>query len=188
LNDKVLVARFGAAHGVRGEIKVWAFTADPLAVADYGPLEDKDGKRRFVIDALRPNKDFLVARVAGVDDRTAAEALRNVELYLPRERLPAIDEDDTWYYADLVGLAAVAPDGAAIGTVAAVHNFGAGDIVEIAPAGGATTLLLPFTETAVPEVDVEAGRIVVVLPEEIEAREADEANSVRSRGSGNPES
>jgi len=174
--DKVLVARFGAAHGVRGEIRLWSFTADPLAVADYGPLESKDGKRQFVIDALRPAKDFLVARIDGVDDRNAAEALRNVELYLPRERLPEIDEDDTWYYADLVGLAAVAPDGGVIGTVAAVHNFGAGDVIEIAPTGGGKTLLLPFTAAVAPEVNVKAGRLVVVLPEEIEAREADDTN------------
>ncbi|HXD45676.1 MAG TPA: ribosome maturation factor RimM [Pseudolabrys sp.] len=186
--SSVLVARFGAAHGVRGEIRLWSFTADPLAVADYGPLETKDGKRQFVIAALRPNKDFLVARIEGVGDRNAAEALRNVELYLPRARLPAIDEDDTWYYADLVGLAAVAPDGAAIGTVAAVHNFGAGDMIEIATASGGKTMLLPFSEAVVPEVDVKAGRIVVVMPKEIEVREADEPNSVRSRESGNPES
>ena len=170
--DTVLVARFGAAHGVRGEIRLWSFTGDPLAIADYGPLETKDGKRQFVIDSLRPNKDFLVARIDGVGDRNAAEALRNVELYLPRERLPEIDEDDTWYYADLVGLAAVAPDGTDVGTVAAVYNFGAGDTVEIAPASGGKTLLLPFTEAVVPEVDVKAKRIVVVLPEEIEVREA----------------
>ena len=170
--DTVLVARFGAAHGVRGEIRLWSFTGDPLAIADYGPLETKDGKRQFVIDSLRPNKDFLVARIDGVGDRNAAEALRNVELYLPRERLPEIDEDDTWYYADLVGLAAQAPDGTDVGTVAAVYNFGAGDIVEIAPAAGGKTLLLPFTEAVVPEVDVKAKRIVVVLPEEIEVREA----------------
>ena len=174
--DSVLVARFGAAHGVRGEIRLWSFTADPLAIADYGPLEDKTGKRQFVIDTLRPNKDFLVARIDGVGDRNAAEALRNVELYLPRERLPEIDEDDTWYYADLVGLDAVAPDGAAIGTVAAVYNFGAGDIIEIAPANGGKTLLLPFTEAVVPEVDVKTKRIAVVLPAEIEAREGGDPN------------
>ena len=178
--DNVLVARFGAAHGVRGEIRLWSFTADPLAIADYGALETKDGKRQFVIDTLRPNKDFLVARIEGVGDSNAAEALRNVELYLPRERLPAIDEDDTWYYADLVGLAATAPDGAAIGTVAAVYNFGAGDIVEISPAGGGKTLLLPFTEAVVPEVDVTAKRIVVVLPAEIEAREGEDTNATGS--------
>jgi 16S rRNA processing protein RimM len=164
----VLVARFGAAHGVRGEVKLWSFTADPLAVGHYGPLQTKDGGRQFVIASLRPAKDFIVARIEGVNDRDAAEALRNVELYLPRERLPEIEEDDTWYYADLVGLAAVAPDGAAIGAVTAVHNFGAGDMLEIAPAGGGKTLLLPFSEAVVPEVDIEAGRIVVAMPEEAE--------------------
>ena len=164
--SRVLVARFGAAHGVRGEIKLWSFTQDPLAIADYGPLEDKNGTRQFVIDALRPNKDFLVARIDGVGDRNAAEALRNVELYVPRERLPAIDEDDTWYHADLIGLAAVAPDGSTIGTIAALHDFGAGDVIEIAPVGGGQTLILPFTEAVVPEVDVKAKRIVVVLPSE----------------------
>ena len=174
MTERVIVAKIGAAHGVRGEVKLWPFTQDPLAVADYGPLETKDGRRPFVIDTLRPNKDFLVARIEGVGDRNAAEALRNVELYLPRERLPEIDEDDTWYYADLVGLDAVAPDGAAIGTVAAVYNFGAGDIVELTPAGGGKTLLLPFTEAVVPEVDIKAKRIVVVLPAEIEAREGGE--------------
>lgn len=166
--SKVLVGRFGSAHGVRGEIKLWSFTADPLAVADYGPLESKDGKRQFVIDSLRPAKDFLVARIEGVADRDAAEALRNVEIYLPRERLPAIDEDDTWYYADLVGLAAVGPDGVALGTVAAVHNFGAGDVIEIAPVAGGKTLLLPFSEALVPEVNVKAGRVIVVVPSETE--------------------
>ena len=170
--DKVLVARFGAAHGVRGEIRLWSFTADPLDVAEYGALETKDGTRHFVIASLRPNKDFLVARIDGVDDRNAAEALRNVELYLPRERLPAIDEDDTWYYADLVGLAAVAPDGAAVGTVAAVHNFGAGDLIELTPAGGGKTLLLPFSESVVPEVNIKAGRLTVVLPAEDAEEEA----------------
>ena len=166
---------------MRGEIKLWSFTQDPLAVADYGPLEDKDGKRQFVIDTLRPNKDFLVARIDGVDDRNGAEALRNVELYLPRERLPEIDEDDTWYYADLVGLEAVAPDGGAVGTVAAVYNFGAGDIVEITPDGGGKTFLLPFTESVVPEVNVKAGRLVVVLPTEEDDEEA-VAPAERSEG------
>jgi 16S rRNA processing protein RimM len=151
---------------VRGEVKLWSFTGDPLAIADYGPLESKDGRRHFVIAALRPAKDFLVARVEGVADRNAAELLRNIELYVPRERLPAIDEDDTWYHADLIGLAAVAPDGSAIGTVAALHDFGAGDVIEIAPASGGKTLLLPFTDAVVPEVDVKAERIVVVLPSE----------------------
>ncbi len=120
----------------------------------------------------------------GVDDRDAAEALRNVELYVARERLPAIEEDDTFYVADLVGLDAVTADGDALGTVTAVHNFGAGDIVEIKPAAGGAPLMLSFTAANVPAVDVKAGRIVVAVPEEMEAREP---NSAHSRASGNPE-
>jgi len=169
-SDRVRVARIGAAHGVRGEVRLWSFTEDPLAIAEYAPLETQDGKRQFEIENLRPAKDFLVARLKGVTDRNAAEALRNVELFVPRERLPDIDEDDTWYYADLVGLSAAAPDGAAIGTVLAVHNFGGGDIIEIQPAVGGKTLLLPFTQAVVPEIDVKGGRIVIVLPTEIEVR------------------
>jgi 16S rRNA processing protein RimM len=166
---KVRVARIGAAHGVRGEVKLWPFTEDPLAVADYGPLETGDGKRQIEIESVRPAKDHLVARIAGVDDRDAAELLRNIDLFIPRDRLPPIEDDDTYYYADLVGLAAVAPDGAAVGTVLALHNFGAGDLIEIAPAGGGAALMLPFTEVAVPEVDVKGGRVVVVVPAEEEA-------------------
>lgn len=170
-SSRVRVARFGAAHGVRGEIKLWSFTADPLAVADYAPLETEDGKRTFELESLRPAKDFLVARLKGVTDRNAAEALRNIDLFVPRDRLPTIDEVDTFYYADLVGLAAVSPDGAALGNVLAVHNFGAGDVIEIQPAEGGKTLLLPFTEAVVPKVDIKGGLIIVVMPAEIEVRE-----------------
>jgi 16S rRNA processing protein RimM len=162
--ERIRVARIGAAHGVRGEVKLWPFTQDPLAVADYGPLETDDGARHFEIEALRPAKDFLVARLAGVNDRGAAEKLTNTDLFVPRERLPAIEEADTFYYADLVGLDAVTADGTALGTVSAVHNFGAGDIIEIAPTGGGQTLMLPFTEATVPKVDMAARKIVVVPP------------------------
>lgn len=164
--DRIRVARIGAAHGVRGEVKLWSFTEDPLAVTEYGPLETEDGARRFTIEAARPAKEFLVARLAGISNRSAAEKLRNVDLYVSRDRLPPIEENDTFYHADLIGLAAVDRDGAALGKVTAIHNFGAGDIVEIEPAGGGEKLLLPFTETAVPTIDLSAGHIVVVPPEE----------------------
>jgi 16S rRNA processing protein RimM len=164
--NRVLVARIGAAHGVRGEVRLHSFTEDPLAVAEYGPLETQDGERRFEIESLRPVKDCLIARFKGVADRAQAEALRNLELFVPRARLPAIEEDDTFYVADLIGLDAVAPDGNLLGTVTAVHNFGAGDIVEIEPRAGGPTLLLPFTGTIMPEVDLSGGKVVVVMPEE----------------------
>jgi 16S rRNA processing protein RimM len=166
--DKVCVARIGAAHGVRGEVKLWSFTQDPAAVADYGPLETQDGTQRFEIEALRPAKDHFVARIAGVADRDAAEKLTNLELYVPRARLPEIEEADTFYHADLVGLQAVTKDGKAIGTVSAIHNFGAGDVLEIKPAAGGDPLLLPFTEMTVPKINLDARHIVVVLPVETE--------------------
>jgi len=168
--ERVRVARIGAAHGIRGEVRLWPFTQDPMDVASYGELETEDGARRFVIETLRPAKDFLVARIAGVTDREAAEKLTNLELFVPRERLPDIEDDDTYYHADLIGLAAVTASGETIGTVTAIHNFGAGDIIEITPAQGAT-LMLTFTEAAVPTVDLQTRQIVVVPPPEIEAKE-----------------
>ena len=166
--NRICVARIGAAHGVRGEVKLWSFTEDPAAVAHYGPLETQDGTRCFEIEALRAAKDHFVARIAGVSDRDAAEKLRNIELYIPRARLPKIEEADTFYHADLVGLDAITPDGARVGTVHALHNFGAGDIIEIAPAEGGDPLMLPFNETTVPKIDVAARQVVVVPPAETE--------------------
>ena len=170
-SEKIRVARIGAAHGIRGEVRLWSFTEDPLAVAQYGPLESEDGARQFEIKALRPAKDFLVARIAGIADRNAAETLRNVDLFVPRDRLPPLEQADTFYHADLIGLAAESEAGEALGSVVAIHNFGAGDIIEIAPEGGGATLMLPFNETTVPRVDLKAGRVVVVPPAEIEARD-----------------
>ena len=166
--NRICVARIGAAHGVRGEVKLWSFTEDPAAVAHYGPLETQDGTRCFEIEALRAAKDHFVARIAGVNDRDAAENLRNIELYIPRARLPKIEEADTFYHAALVGLDAITPDGARVGTVHALHNFGAGDIIEIAPAEGGDPLMLPFNETTVPKIDVAARQVVVVPPVETE--------------------
>jgi 16S rRNA processing protein RimM len=158
--QRICVARLGAAHGVRGEVKLWSFTADPAAVVDYGPFETADG-RMIEVEALRPAKDFFVARLKGVADRTAAEELRNVELFVPRARLPAPTDGDEFYHADLVGLAVVDTTGAALGSVVALHNFGAGDIIEVRRAESRDTVMLPFTQAAVPEIDLAAGRIVV---------------------------
>ena len=112
-----------------------------------------------------------MARIAGVASRDAAEQLRNLELYIPRTRLPHIDEVDTFYHADLIGLDAVTPEGVQVGTVHALHNFGAGDIIEIMPLGSGEPLMLPFNETTVPKIDLEAKQIVIVPPIEIEAQD-----------------
>jgi 16S rRNA processing protein RimM len=171
--DRILVAQIGAAHGLRGEVRLRSFTAEPMAVKDYGALESEDGARRFEIESLRPAKDVLIARLAGIADRTTAEALRNLRLFVARDRLPP-PADDEFYHADLIGLAAVAPDGRNLGTVVAVQNFGAGDLIEVKFVDGAT-VMLPFTKTIVPEIDVVGGRVVIDVP-----ADADDSASVRS--------
>jgi 16S rRNA processing protein RimM len=163
---QVCVARIGAAHGVRGAVKLWTFTADPFAVEDYGPLSTKDGTRHFDVASAREAKDHLVVTFKDVTTRDEAERLNGVELYIPREKLPATEEDE-YYHADLIGLAAVTAADEPLGRVIAIHNFGAGDIIEIAPPSG-MTLLLPFTNAVVPTVDIPGGRVVIELPKEIE--------------------
>jgi 16S rRNA processing protein RimM len=161
----ICIARIGAAHGVRGAVKLWTFTEDPLAVQAYGPLLTKDGARSFEVATAREAKGHLVATLKGIATREDAERLNGLELYVAREQLPATEEDE-YYHADLIGLAAVNAANEPIGRVAAIHNFGAGDIIEIAPADGAT-MLLPFTNAVVPSVDLAAGRVVIELPDEI---------------------
>jgi 16S rRNA processing protein RimM len=164
--ERICVARIGAAHGVKGEVKLWSFTADPAAVADYGPLESEDGTLRFEIEAMRPAKDHLVARLSGVRDRDAAERLTNVRLFVPRERLPPPAPDE-FYHADLIGLRAESHDGTELATIVGIHDFGAGDLLELRATGASSTVLMPFTATTVPLVDIAGGRIVIDPPEDL---------------------
>src|SRR5215475_4032611 len=166
----ILVGRIGAAHGLRGLVKLQSFTAEPAAIGRYGPLQDAAGKRRFEVTVQNLVKGGVVARIAGVDDRTQAEKLRGVELYLPREALPPAEEGE-YYHADLIGLAVELADGRPLGRVQAVDNFGAGDLLTVERAGqvpgqgpGRDTVILPFTDRVVPVVDLAAGRIVVDPP------------------------
>ncbi len=153
-------------------MRLQSFTEDPAAIGRYGPLGDASGCRQFEIKALRAVKDnILVVRVAGVADRTAAERLTNVELFLAREALPPPDEDE-FYLVDLVGMIVVDEAGAELGHVSNVPNYGAGDILEIAPPGGGETLLLPFTRAVVPRVDLAARRLTAVLPDEVSGPDA----------------
>ena len=168
MSERICVAQIGAAHGVRGEVKLRSFTQDPAAFISYGPLESEDGKRRFEIETLRPANEHFVARIAGVADRDAAAKLTNLKLYVSRDRLPPVEDDNTYYHSDLIGLAAVTPAGATLGTVRAVLNYGAGDIIEIATTDGSLPLMVPFTSAAVPTVDIKARRIVVVPPPLVE--------------------
>jgi 16S rRNA processing protein RimM len=171
--QRICVARIGAAHGLKGEVRLWSFTQDPQAISAYGPLQSADGKRTLTIKTLRPAKDHFIATFDGIDDRDAAEALNNVELYVPRDRLPGTERDE-FYHADLIGLDVVDQHGAQIGTVHALHNFGAGDIIEIMPVGTGEPVMFAFNEATVPAIDLAAKQIVLVPPAEIEAREEDE--------------
>jgi 16S rRNA processing protein RimM len=168
--DPICIARIGAAHGVRGAVKLWTFTEDPFAVKAYGPLLTKDGARSFEVATAREAKGHLVATLKGIATREEAERLNGIELYIAREKLPATDENE-YYHADLIGLDAVNAADEPIGRVLAIHNFGAGDIIEIAPPQGAT-LLLPFTNAVVPTVDLTNRRVVIELPQEIEGDDA----------------
>ena len=160
---RILLGHISDAHGIRGEVLIKTHTGAPEAIADYGTLTDTAG-RTFEIRVVRVTPKGVVARVQGVTDRTAAEALKGTELFTTRENLPDPDEDE-FYHADLIGLAAVGPDGAAIGTVTAVANHGAGDLIEIALKGSQRTELVPFAKAFVPEIDIAKGQIVVHLPQ-----------------------
>jgi len=170
---RICVAEIGGAHGIGGEVKLKSFTADPMALKGYSPLESEDGTTRFAIEALRPGKSHLIAQLRGILDRSAAERLAGVKLFVPRACLPPVATDE-FYHADLIGLTAVNAANEPLGRVIAIHNFGAGDIIEIAPPHGAT-MLLPFTNAVVPTVDLAGGRVVIALPGEIEGDDPDAA-------------
>ncbi|MDQ6437091.1 ribosome maturation factor RimM [Mesorhizobium sp. LHD-90] len=149
------MAVIGAAHGIRGEVRVKTFTGDPLALGDYGPLHAADGRSFKILD-IRPAGNVVVVRFKGIADRNAAEALNGVELFVDRSALPDDGEDGEFYHADLVGLAVRDENDAMLGRITAIQNFGGGDILEVDLAGS-KDLLIPFTHAAVPVVDVAAG-------------------------------
>lgn len=159
-----------AAHGIQGQVKVKCFTAEPSSLVAYGDLTDAAGSRRFRLKIIGPTKGGVVAKLEGVADRNAAEALKGTELYVPRAALPEPAEDE-YYHADLIGLRVELADGTLLGRVLAVHDFGAGDLLEVTREGR-TTIMLPFTRAAVPVVDPAGGRLVVEPPTEVLADEA----------------
>jgi 16S rRNA processing protein RimM len=157
--NPVQMAVIGAAHGIKGELRVKAFTGEPLALADYGPLYARDGRAFQIID-IRPANTVVVVRFKGVSDRNAAEALAGTELFVDRSMLPDDGEEDEFYHADLVGLEVRDDTGTAIGKVVAVHNFGGGDILDVTLAGR-KGVLIPFTQAAVPQVSIADGFVRV---------------------------
>ena len=168
--ERLCVGVIVGAHGVRGDLRVKSFTDDPEDLVSYGPLTDAGGTREFTLRILGRVRGLLRVHIDGVDDRNAAETLAGVELHAARDRLPQPDSDE-FYHADLVGLRAVRPDGSVYGTVRALHDFGAGDVIEIALAEGGV-VVLPFTRAVAPEIDLDAGRMVIVPPDELVADDA----------------
>ena len=163
-DERVLLGRITGAHGLKGEVKIAAFTADPEDVAAYGPLTNADGTKSFEIASLRSaSGGSVIARLRGVADRNAAEALRGTELFVSREVLPAPGEDE-YYHSDLIGLAAVSPAGEALGEIIAVHNYGAGDLLELRLPNSRKTELIPFESAYVPMVDLKVGCATIVKP------------------------
>ncbi|MGR3434332.1 MAG: ribosome maturation factor RimM [Shimia sp.] len=161
--DHVCVGAIAGAFGVDGEVRLKSFCADPFDLDTYGPLVSEDG-RRFEVQVDRATKGGLIGRLSGVRSKEDADALKGTRLHAPRAALPATD-DDEYYYSDLIGLDVVDPGGAPLGRVKAVVNHGATDILEVLPVGGGETALLPFTNAAVPNVDLAARRIVADPPE-----------------------
>jgi len=173
----VLMGAILGAHGIKGDVKVKSFAAKPAAIADYGPLTDTKHKRSFELSIVGAAKGVLIGRIAGVTDRNAAEALKGVELFVDRERLPAPDDPEEYYLADLIGLAAFDGKGTKLGEIVSVDNYGAGDLLLVVPEGG-EGFVVPFAKAFVPVVDVKGGRVVLDLPAdffEVPEQEEEEA-------------
>ncbi|MFN3815472.1 ribosome maturation factor RimM [Brevundimonas sp.] len=168
----ILVGQVAGGFGVRGEVRVTAFTADPLALKAYGPLLRADGSVGLTLTTARAAKGAVIGRAKEIETKEQADALRGLKLFVPRERFPAPDEDEV-YVTDLIGLEARDPEGRVLGRVKAVQNFGASDMLEITPAEGGQTWYLPFTLEATPELHIADGWILAVRPTEVGEREPD---------------
>lgn len=167
MTDRICVGAIAGSFGVQGEVRLKSFCADPEAIATYGTLWTEDGTRSFTIRLTRPVSGGLGARLSGVATKEQADALKGVGLYADRDRLPSLP-DDEFYHADLIGLTVQDTGGVVVGTIRAVHNHGAGDILEIFAPGRKAALLLPFTLANVPTVDLSAGKVVADIPEGLE--------------------
>lgn len=160
LENPVLMATIGGAQGLRGEVRAKTYTSDPTALGDYGNLHSLDG-RSFEILEIREAKNIAIVRFRGINDRNAAEALNGLDLYIERDNLPDQElEDDEFFYADLEGLEAVDANGIGYGVVSGIYDFGAGDLLEL-KGPGKRPVLIPFSETAVIEIDLENGKILI---------------------------
>jgi len=166
-DDLIQVGRVAGAFGVRGEVRITSFTAEPLALLDYKDLKREDGSTGLTLTSGRAAKGGVVVRAREIETREQAEALRGLKLYIPRSALPEPDEDE-YYLTDLIGLLVETPEGVALGRIRSIQDFGAGDLLEVLPADGGATWYLPFTREAVPEVKIAEGKVIGVKPDEVE--------------------
>jgi len=172
MSNRVCVGAIVGAHGVRGAVRLKSFTAEPKDIASYGPVEDEKGEKRFRLKVTGEAKGVVIATLPGIADRNAAEALKGMRLYVPRSALPATEDEEEFYHADLIGLRVELADGTLLGTVKSIFDFGAGDVLELA-GSGRPGMYLPFTKAVVPVVDLKGGRLIAEPPPEIEARPED---------------
>lgn len=164
---RVCLGRAIGARGLKGEVRIKTFTQDPMAIASYGPLENEAGTHQFEISNVQAAKDGIVARLKGVATREDAEALNGVEFFVDRAVLPEVEDESTIYYADLIGLVAIDGNGAALGQIVDVQNYGAGDLLEVRPCAGGAKVLVPFTQEIIPDIDRKAGWLLMLPPEGI---------------------
>lgn len=170
--NRILLGQIGAAHGIKGEVRIATHTQDPLAIGTYGPLDtDKPGVT-ITLSRLRLRKNVVVAHIKGIADRNAAEALNGTNLYIDRAKLPDTEDEDDFYHADLIGLEARLESGVVIGKVSAIPNFGAGDLIEIRDPQSGDTYLYPFTKAVVPTIRIADGYLNIVVP--LDADEGEE--------------
>jgi 16S rRNA processing protein RimM len=167
-SDKILLGQIGAAHGIKGHVRISAHTQDPLAIGTYGPLDTDRAGLTVTLSKLRVHKTVVVAQIKGINDRNAAEALNGVSLFIDRSKLPEIDDEDDFYHADLIGLEARLDTGITIGKVSALPNFGGGDLIEIRDPQSGDTYLYPFTKGVVPHVNIAEGYLTIVVPIEVD--------------------
>jgi len=170
-SNRILMGQIGAAHGIKGDVRITPYTEDPEAIGSYGPLEtDRPGLTVTITD-VRVSKNVVIARLKGIADRNAAEALNGVGLYIDRDRLPETEDEDDFYHADLLGLEARLDNGTVIGTVVALPNYGAGDLIEVRDPMSGDTFLYPFTKAVVPDIRIDEGYLTIIIPRDAEEGE-----------------
>ncbi|WP_316357381.1 ribosome maturation factor RimM [Devosia sp.] len=162
--NKIFLGQIGAAHGIKGQVRIATHTQDPEAIGSYGPLDTDRPGLTITLTKVRLQKNVVIAHIKGISDRTAAEQLNGVSLYIDREKLPETEDEDDFYHADLIGLDARLESGVTIGKVSAVPNFGAGDLIEVRDPQSGDTFLYPFTRAVVPHVDIAGGFLTIVVP------------------------